>query len=73
MPKGTDQPVNRECVSILSQCEGASHCILGQRYKCQNRDFPNKNLNFNANLTAVRMALKHSLTHLNYLCSGRWL
>lgn len=72
VPDGTAQPLQAECVSHLSSCEGASHCILAERHLCQNKEYPNKNLNFVANLTAVSIAVKNSLAHLNWLCTGRW-
>lgn len=69
---GVDQPLQRECVETLSACEGASYCVLDTRYKCKNREYPNKNLDFVANITAVRIAVKNSIQHLNWLCTGRW-
>lgn len=69
---GVDQPLQRECIDHLSVCEGASYCVLDQRYKCKNREYPNKNLDFHANITAVRIAVKNSIQHLNWLCTGRW-
>ena len=72
VPGGDDQPAQRACVERLSHCDGASFCVLEQRHGCDNREFPNKNRDFVANLTAVRIAVKNSIQHLNWLCAGRW-
>ena len=72
VPSGVPQPLQDDCVAHLAQCEGASHCIIEKRYACKNTEYPNKNLDFIANLDAVRIAVKNSLSHLNWLCNGRW-
>jgi hypothetical protein len=73
IPNGIKQPKQRECIDRLSYCEGASHCILNERFKCSIKEYPNKPANFIANMTAVKMAVKNAITHLNWLCNGRYL
>jgi len=72
VPDGVSQPSQDECISLLSTCEGASHCIIDRRHACKNKNWPNKNHNFVANVTAIKIAVKNSMQHLNWLCTGRW-
>ena len=74
IPGGVDQPKHRDCVDKLSACDGASHCILEKRFSCDisGRE-ENKQSDFIANETAVKAAVQHAMTHLNWLCNGRFL
>lgn len=72
VPDGVQDPGIQACIQTLNKCEGDSHCILIQRFFCGKRSFANKPLNFNANITAVRVAIKNSLAHLNWVCGGKW-
>jgi hypothetical protein len=71
VPDGLPQPLQTECVEHLSHCHGASFCVLKERYKCKNKQYPNKNRDFVANLTAVRFAVQNSVQHLDWLCGGQ--
>lgn len=53
-------------------CDGDSLCILRERFRCGRRSFANKNLNFHANLTAVRSAVRQAVRHMNWACGGKW-
>ena len=69
---GHAQPLHEECVQLLSGCEGYSWCVVRERYKCRANSYPNKNLNFYANMTAVQQAVKNAMGHLDWLCDGRF-
>ena len=71
-PLRQKQPLHEACVQLLSHCDGYSHCILRERWRCQASHYPNKNLNFIANLTAVRIAVRNAIGHLDWLCDGRF-
>ena len=71
-PQRQEQPLHEECVALLSACEGYSWCVVRERYKCRAHTYPNKNLNFYANLTAVQQAVKNAMGHLDWLCDGRF-
>ena len=71
-PLRQEQPLHEECVGILSGCEGYSWCVVRERYKCRANKYPNKNLNFYANMSAVQQAIKNAMGHLDWLCDGRF-
>ena len=71
-PLRREQPLHEECVQTLSACEGYSWCVVRERYKCRANTYPNKNLNFYANMTAVQQAIKNAMGHLDWLCDGRF-
>ncbi|MCJ1297051.1 hypothetical protein MMC34_008620 [Xylographa carneopallida] len=73
-----EQPLHEECVRVLSACEGFSWCVVRERYKCPPMKEPgwnynaNKNLAFNANMSAVQQAIKNAMGHLDWLCDGQF-
>ena len=71
-PLREEQPLHEECVALLSACDGYSWCVVRERYKCRAHSYPNKNLNFLANMTAVQQAVKNAMGHLDWLCDGRF-
>ena len=71
-PLRREQPLHEECVRLLSECEGYSWCVVRERYKCKANTYPNKNLGFYANMTAVQQAIKNAMGHLDWLCDGRF-
>lgn len=72
VPDGVIDQGQKQCVQVLNTCQGDSHCILQRRFKCGHRGGSNKNLNFIADLNSVRIAVRHSIEHLNWACGGKW-
>jgi len=67
-------PLMADCVRELHQCDGDNWCIAAraERYCKQGSFFPNKNLPYYANITAVDIAVRQTLSHLLKHCYGRW-
>ena len=67
-------PLMVDCVRELHQCEGDNWCIAAraEQYCKQGSFFPNKNLPYYANITAVDIAVRQTLSHLIKHCYGRW-
>ena len=67
-------PLMADCVRELHQCGGDNFCIAAraERHCRQGSYFPNKNLPYYANLTAVDVAVRQALSHLLKHCYGRW-
>ena len=67
-------PLMADCVRELHQCAGDNWCIGARAVvHCkQNSFFPNKNLPYYANLTAVDIAVRHALSHVLKHCYGKW-
>lgn len=62
----------KECVAVLNECDGDSHCILKQRHFCGQRSGNNKNSNFVADIDRIRRAVQHAIDHLDWACNGKW-
>jgi len=69
---GVDEPGARACVDVLSRCHGNSQCILRERFNCPKRGFANKPRDFIANLTAVEIAVRQAVMHMDWACGGKW-
>ena len=65
----------QRCLSLLSECEGDSFCILLKRFEpaCKQREVCCKYLpGFEADLNKVKMAVQHAINHLNWACGEVW-
>ena len=71
-PLRAEQPAHEDCVAKLSACNGFSHCVVRERNRCNVHTFPNKNLAFIANATAVKIAVRNAMGHLDWLCGGQF-
>ena len=67
-------PLMTRCVDALHACRGDNFCIghRAERECLQYVDFPNKNLAFYANMTAVDIAVRQALGHIMQACYGKW-
>jgi len=65
----------KECLRVLSECEGDSYCLLIKRFDpaCKKREVCCKYLpGFVADLEQVKVALQHAINHLNWACGETW-
>ena len=65
----------KDCLRVLSECEGDSYCMLIKRFDnvCKKREVCCKyGPGFNADLEAVKVALQHAINHLNWACGETW-
>lgn len=71
-----DDPLMVECTSgLLAACPtGDSWCLIQQSPALCSRiiQWPNKQMNFYANMTAIKLAVQSSMAHIEDRCFGKW-
>jgi hypothetical protein len=70
-------PLMLSCVTALqSECPGGDSWCITQRspeFCSKITQWPNKQMNFHANLTAITIAMQQALGHIQDKCFGKWL